>query len=190
MTKSKTPRSYKDVIKHFNESSEDVQWYFQDLENLVAEYAWQVSIGYVFSQIERAKRMTLYCGIVKLHRCDASLTQTLIDREHLSRTRFIDLFGTVFGEPIPMDLIGRLKEAETIRDRAAHGSKDWREADARQCLVDAIGFAEGFNKFVYEQAGFRPFGKLQGFKGRRVALPKATTNWILKGMGIGSKTNR
>lgn len=185
MTNSNAPGSYRGVINHFNASPDDVKWYFDCFESLVADYPWQVSIAYVFSQVERAKRMTLYCAILKLHWCEASLTRTLIDREHLSRARFIELFETIFGSPIPKSLTKQLREAEAIRDRASHGSSDWTEADARQCLTDVIDFAVGFNEFVEEQAGFRPFGKLQGFRGRGTALPKATTRWVLKGMGIG-----
>jgi len=178
------------VINHFNESSEDVQWYFEGFEDLVTHYSWQVSIGYVFSQIERAKRRTLYCGFVKLHSCESTVTWNLVNREYLSRDKFIELFKTVFDKSIPEDLIEQLKKAETIRDRAAHGLDNWVEADARQCLVDAIDFAEEFNEFVDQQAGFRPFGNLQGFKGRGVPLPKETTRWVLKGMGVGSKTHK
>ena len=185
MTNSNAPGSYRGVINHFNASPDEVKWFFSSFCSLVADYEWGVSISYVFSQIERAKRMTLYCGIVKLHWCEASLTRSLVDREHLSRARFIELFETIFGNPTPKILVMQLREAETIRDRATHGSSNWTEADARQCLIDVIDFAVGFNEFVEQQAGFRPFGKLQGFRGRGTALPEATTRWVLKGMGIG-----
>ena len=173
------------MIRHYDDAPEDVKWYFRNFSELVEYYEWDVPISYVFSQVEKAKRMTLYCGIVKLHWCEASLTRRLIDREHLSRSRFIELFKVVFGKEIPGPLIKKLKNAEAVRDRAAHGSSDWTQADARKCLTDIVDFAAGFNQFVDNEAGFRPFGKLQGFKGRRTALPKATTRWVLMGMGVG-----
>ena len=146
-----------------------------------------LSISYVFTRVERAKRRTLYCGIAKLHWCEASVTNALVDREHLTRSRFIELFKTIFARPIPVDLVKKLKDAEAVRDRAAHGSRDWTEAQARKCLIDVIDFAVGFNEFVKEEAGFRPFGDLRGFKGRASPLPKATTMWVLKGMGVGGR---
>jgi len=40
------------------------------------------------------------------------------------------------------------------------------------------------NEFVFQIAGFKPFGSLKGFKGRAEPLDKATTKWLLKGMKI------
>ena len=185
MTNANTPKNYKGVIEHFDTSPDEVKWYFGDFRSLVTDYRWEASISAVFPRVERAKRMTLYCGIVKLHWCEASVTRALVDREHLSRSRFIELFATIFGKPIPKRLVKQLGEAEAIRDRVVHGSRNWTEADARRCLTDVIDFAVGFNDFVDKQAGFRPFGPLRGFKGRRTPLPKTTTNWVLKGMGFG-----
>lgn len=155
-------------------------------EELVEGYPWDVSVSYVFSRVEGAKHSTIYCGIVKIHWTESTMTRDMIDKDHMSRGRFRDLFKTVFGKPIPNDLLKKLSEAEDIRDKIAHGKK-WSDAQARKALKDIFDFATDFNTFVQEAAGFKPFGSLKGFKGRKESLPKETTHWVLRGMGIPAK---
>lgn len=104
----------------------------------------------------------------------------------MSRGRFRDLFQVVFGKPLDKSLADKLYNAEKIRDKVLHG-KDWTDAQAREALVNMFDFAENFNDFVYDLAGFKPFSDLRGFKGRKQSLPKPTTRWVLRGMGIGIK---
>lgn len=165
-----------------------IQEYFPDFIELVEKYPWEVSVSYVFSRIELAKHMTIYCGIVKLHWCEAQLTRKAIDEEHMSRGRFKELFHTVFGERIPHDLLMKLEGGEKIRDKIAHG-KNWEAKDVRESLVNVLTFAADFNEFVYKHGAFRPFGNLKGFKGRAESIHKSTTSWVLRGMGIPRKNN-
>jgi hypothetical protein len=180
------PANYKQVMAHFNAKSDGVRGYFPAFPNLVGEYTWDVPVAYVFSRIEAAKHATIYCGIVKLHWTDSELTRELVDKDHMSRGRFRDLFRVVFGQPIDGKLLATLHEAEAIRDRIAHGKK-WTDDQARHALRDAFDFAETFNAFTEHVGGFRPFGDLRGFKGRRECLPQDTTRWVLRGMGIPKK---
>jgi len=140
----------------------------------------------MFSRIEQAKHMTIYCGIVKKHWCEIGLTRRAVNEEHMSRGRFKELFKTVFSEKIPDTLISKLEKGEKARDKIAHG-KNWTQKEVREGLTAAIDFSVEFNDFVDKKAGFRPFGSLKGFKGRAESLSKATTNWVLKGMGIPNK---
>ena len=179
-------RNYIQVINHYDKAPERVRNYFPRLIELVENYEWEISISYAHSRLERAKRMTIYCGIVKLHWCEATLTRKLINEDHMSRGRFRKLFEVVFGKRIPSRLIEKLEKAELIRDKISHGIT-WKEAEARKGLVDLIDFATEFNDFVDDQAGFRPFGNLKGFKGRKEPLTKQSTRWILRGMGIPGK---
>jgi len=176
-------KSYKQVIKHFQESSDEIQEYFPDFETLVKEYGWEIPVSYVFSRIERAKRMTIYCGITKLHWAESSLTRKLIHEDQMSRGRFYELFKIVFGKEIPDDIREKLEAAESVRDKIAHGMS-WAPADARLAMTQVIDYAEAFNEFVNDIAGFQPFSNLRGFKGRGEPLTKDTTKWILRGMGI------
>lgn len=179
-------KSYKGVIRKYKEAPQPIQEYFPEFVELVECYNWKISISYVFSGVETAKRDTIYCGIVKLHWCDAELTRKLLNEDHMSRGRFLELFNVVFGCRIPKEIVAKLESGEQVRDKVAHGMK-WNQAEARQGLVSVIDFATDFNEFVHSKAEFRPFGDLRGFKGRKQSLTKATTRWVLKGMGIPKK---
>jgi hypothetical protein len=181
------PANYKQVLAFFEARPKDIQVYFESFPSLVLDYEWDVSISYVFSRIETAKHTTLYCGLVKRHWTDAKLTRELLDRDHMSRGRFRELFKVVFDQPLPDAVQSKLTAAEKIRDKVAHG-KVLSAPDARQCLADAFTFAESFSDFVQGVAGFRPFGQLKGFKGRAESLSKETTRWVLRGMGIPAKS--
>lgn len=180
------PANYLQVLNHFNQLPNEVKNYFPSFQNLVEGYPWDVSVSYVFSRIEAVKHSTIYCGIVKIHWTDSTLTRELIDKDHMSRGRFRDLFKIVFGKQIKKELLQKLSEAEGIRDKIAHG-KQWTDAQARKSLIDIFEFAVGFNEFVQASAGFKPFSDLRGFKGRKQPLPKETTRWVLLGMGIPAK---
>lgn len=183
------PATYKGVLERFAALPQPIREYFWSVEDLVRAYPWEISIAHVFSQIERAKHMTIYCGIVKLHSTDAELTWRLVEADHMSRGRFRELFEVAFGRPIPDALAAKLSAAEKVRDKIIHG-KDWNDAQAREALCDAFEFAEGFDVFLREAGGFSPFGDLRGFKGRGEALSKETSHWVLRGMGLGVKSDR
>ena len=178
--------TYIGVIKHFEDAPERIQSYFPDFVDLVKGYDWEVAVSYVFSRIEIAKRMTIYCGITKLHWAESSLTWKLVSEDHLSRLRFYELFKDVFGKKIPDPIRDKLETAEKLRDKIAHGMS-WTQAEARTAMIKIIEFATEFNAFVHSEAGFQPFGDLRGYKGRKEPLTKATTRWILRGMGIPKK---
>ena len=183
MTSSK---NYKQVLAHFNGKSQDIIRYFPEFKKLVVGYSWDVSVSYVFSRIETAKHMAIYCGIVKLHWADSALTKGLVDKDHMSRSRFRELFKTVYGNSMDAVLLDKLSSAEAIRDKVVHG-KIWADKQARSALIDILDFAEGLNELTYKIAGFNILGDLRGFKGRKESLSRDTTRWVLRGMGIPAK---
>lgn len=179
-------KSYIGVIRCFDDAPDNVKAYFPDFVKLVEKYEWGVPVSYLFTRVEQAKRMAIYCGIVKLHECESALTRKLVSEDHMARGRFKSLFHTVYGRKIPDELIAKLEKGEKIRDKIAHGM-DWTAKEAREGLCSTIEFAGEFNTFVNKHAGFEPFGSLQGFKGRAQPLSTATTHWVLRGMGIPQK---
>lgn len=181
-----TPTNYKQVLVHFEKKAAVIQRYFPAFPDLVASFSWDVSVTYVFSRLEAAKHAIIYCGIVKLHWTDSKLTRELVDKDHMSRGRFKELFKIVYGKPIEERLLAKLAEAEKVRDRISHG-KQWSAAEARKALIEAFDFAEELDDFVFNNGGFRPFGDLRGFKGAKAPLPRETTRWVLKGMGVPNK---
>lgn len=180
------PANYKQLIALYDQKPKAIRTYFEDFPSLVEDYNWRVVVAYVFSRIEAVKHTTLYCGIVKLHHTDAALTWDMLNKDHMSRGRFKELFSIVFGKAIDKQILDQLASAERIRDRAVHG-KQLSSADARVGIRDALNFCEAFNDFVSDLAGFRPFCDLRGFSGRREKLSKDTTRWVLRGMGIPAK---
>lgn len=93
------------------------------------------------------------------------------------------MFKHVFGKPIEGSVRGSLKEAEKVRDKVMHGKRPL-DINIRMAIVQVLEFAQSYNKFVNDIAGFKPFGDLRGIKGRAAALDKSTTRWVLKGMGF------
>jgi len=175
--------SYKAVLKHYASVPADVQKYFEHLPSLITNYDWDVCIAYQFICVETAQNRTLYGGVVKLHRAEASIAESMLYSLHITRASFLTLVETIFGAPIPPAVANKLKVAEGVRDKTVHG-KGISEADARQALVDVLDYATELNKFVETKAGFRPFGDMRGFKGAAQPLEKSTTRWLLKGLGL------
>ena len=183
---TETPKTWRGVLKRFNETPKDIQEYFKYLPRLIEAFPWEISLVYTFHRVELAHNMTIYCGTVKLHRCESDLTWKALQNCHMTRQKFKDLFGNVYGKPISATLYSNLEIAEKVRDRVVHGKAASPE-QMRKAIVNILTFAREFNEFVYNLAGFRPYGKLQGYKGRTVLLDKSTSRWILKGMGFPIK---
>ena len=187
----KMPINYKSVINHFSDASEHVQAFFPDFVELVKFTAdktksnWQVPVSYVYSRLEVAKRNTICLGLVKLHWCDHILTQSIVDKDHFERERFLELFETVYGKPIREGLLRQLQKGEKARDKYAHGTT-CKQSEAYAALNSMVDFATGFDEFVKKvtKSKFGAFGTLQGFTGKKEHLSKDTTRWVLKGVGF------
>jgi hypothetical protein len=177
------PKTYKEVIARFKQAPDEIQKYFTPSVELIERYPWEVTLAYMFSRIELAHNMTLYCGVVKLHRAHSEVAWSAIDSLHITRNNFRELFETVFGKPLKSKIIKKISEAEAIRDKIMHG-KDVPNANLRKAIFRLIKYTELFNDFVFQAAGFKPFGSLRGFKGRAEPLDKSTTMWLLKGIKI------
>jgi len=175
--------SYKAVIKRYSSAPSEVRDYFTYLPALVQDYPYDVCLAYMFIRVERAQNMALYCGVVKLHAADATVASSVIERQHITRDSFLDLFENVFGQPLDPAVAKHLKFAEKVRDRTVHG-KSVTDANFRKALVEILDYADSFNAAVSKRAGFKPFGDLRGFKGRATSLGKGTTRWLLKGLGF------
>jgi hypothetical protein len=137
----------------------------------------------MFSCLEIAHNMALYCGVVKLHRAQSEVAWTAINSLHITRQGYRDLYKTVFGKPLKNEIIRKITEAEKIRDNVMHG-KDVTQAEMRTAVLRLIEYSEQFNEFTFQIASFKPLGRLKGFKGRAEPLNKSTTRWLLKGMKI------
>lgn len=186
MTKGITidvPRSWRGVRKRLSEAPNEVQWYFEPVAELIEHYPWEVSLSYLFARVERAHLMAIYCGVVKLHKADATLASKAVDLFHNTREEFQAKFENVFGRKIPKPLQETLEQAQTVRDRVLHG-KTVSESEYRMAITTIVHYATEFNGVCYETGGFRPFGDLRGYKGAASSLDTSTSRWLLRGIGL------
>lgn len=178
------PASYIGVQKRFASCSAAVQGFFSEFAALLDQgFSYHVIIAYVYLCTEQAHNRALYAAVVKLHQADASMAASILNRQHLTRDGFTELYARVFGCELPQDTQGLLAKADEIRDRIMHG-KPVTDAEVRAAICDILDYANAFNAHVKEVAKFEPFGDLRGFKGRGQAHNKATTRWLLKGLGF------
>ena len=177
--------SYKAVLKHYNSSSANIKWYFDQLPSLINHnYPYEVSLAYLFLRTEKAQNRALYCGVVKLHKANSQIAENAVNAQHLTRDGFLELYKNVYGQVLPDAVKSKIKIAEKIRDSVIHG-KSVTDSKMREALCDVVDYAAALNKEVQSIAGFEPFGNLKGFKGAGQSLDTKTTRWLLKGMGFG-----
>lgn len=179
------PGSKKGMIKTYNALPDEVRLYFTHFPALAENYPWDVAIAYMYSKVEQAQNQTIYCGVVKCHRVNAELARKAIDTQHMTRKGFQELCKATFKKEFSAQVAAQLDHADKTRDLILHG-KTVPEADKRRAVYDILNYADKFNNEVHTAAGFKPFGSLQGFKGRAQALDKATSRWVLKGMGFSA----
>ena len=173
----------KGILNQYDRLPDEIKKYFGHFPKLAEEFPWDVSISYLFSLVELAHNMTIYCGVVKLHRVDSALARTAVDNFHMTRSGFKDLYETILGRPLKKSIADKIAESEEVRDRILHG-KSVSQENKRKAVSGVLKYAEEFNAEMYNIAGFKPFGSLQGFKGRAKPLDKSTSRWILKGIGL------
>ncbi len=181
------PKTKKGLLAFYNSMPREVQAFFADVPHLVSGgFSLDVSLAYIFFRLEKGQRLALFCGARKLHKTESSLTWKAIDSHELTRNGFRELFRTIFGYDLSEQASGDIKRAEAIRDDLMHG-RDVSEAKKREAIALALDYARAMNNLVAntKKSGFKPYSSdLRGFVGRLASLDKATTRWILKGMGF------
>jgi hypothetical protein len=173
------------VKDHYDARPKAVQEYFEHIPGLLASFPLNICIAYSFSQVELAHNMTLYCGVMKKHKAERTIARAVIDAHHMTRAEFQERFEVVFSAPLTNAVLDPLIAAEDVRDKIMHG-KRILEREKREALYNVLTYAELFNDELQAVAGFRPFGNLKGFKGWGKSLDRATTRWVLKGMGFNA----
>jgi len=181
---NKTIKTWKGLVKEYKRCSEDVQQYFPHLSALLAEFPLDVCLSYVFARMELGQNMALYCGLRKIHKAESGLAHKAIDAFHITREGFREKFKIVFGVYPAKGAQADLDTASEVRDAVMHG-KGATKAQMRNAIAAVLWYAEEMNEQVRKKAGFMPYCQdLRGFTGRGEALDKATTRWMLKGMGF------
>ena len=173
------------LLNFFQGCPDAVRWYFTHLPRLVEDFPLDVALAYVFTQVEAAQNMALYCGVTKLHGADKDLARRAITAHHLTRGEFRSKFQVIYDKPIPDVTLRLAIVAEAVRDLVMHG-KDASDDDKRNAIAHALEYAKELNDLCAALGGPRPFGNLRGFKGAGKPLDKSTSRWVLKGRGFAT----
>lgn len=182
---SEVPATWRGVRNHFdNGISEEVRSYFEPTVELIENYDWEVSLAFMFTRVEKAMNMMLYCGARKIHKAHSGTAYAFVDKHHMTRKDFKRLFKNVFGSDIPAATNELLAEAEKVRNKIIHG-KSASPADQRKAIIRLLDYAEAMNVLVHDKARFRPFTPtLRGFTGQTQSLDQSTTSWLMRGLGF------
>ena len=172
------------ILLLYNALPDPLKAYFTHFPKLLDDFPPDVALSYLFAQVELAHNMSIYCGVVKKHGVDSELAKNAVNSHHMTRTRFRVLYGVVMSNNgVDTEALTKAKFAESVRDKILHG-KQVKDEDKRAALVSTLEYSNLLNEQAFADAQFRPFGKLQGFKGAKAALDKSTSRWVLMGMGI------
>ena len=171
------------VLKKLRDHDDDVLSYFEPSFKLLSDnYHYKVVISYLFVRLENAHRETLYYGTLK-HGVDKDLASGAIDRIDLTRNGFRELFQTIYGYKISSALIDKIKRAEKTRDDILHGRNVINERFP-EAVLDVFEYFSGLNDLTYDKSQIWIAGDKRGMLGARGVHSKATSRWILKGMGL------
>ena len=169
--------------KAYEKCPQEVRDYFEHVPKLLDEFPMDVCLAYVFSRLELGQNMALYCGAVKIYKVNSELARNAIERQHISRKKFVELYKTIFALDLP-DIVRKDSERmEKTRDKIMHG-KYANDDEIRNAIACVLNYAEEVNKQLNEKCQLKPFGKLKGFAGRSGKLNKSTSRFVLLGMGL------
>ena len=169
--------------KAYERCPQEVRDYFEHVPKLLDEFPMDVCLAYVFSCLELGQNMTLYCGVVKIYKVNSELARNAVERQHMSRKKFIELYKTIFGLDLPDIARKNSEEMEKTRDKIMHG-KTVSDDQIRNAIACVLNYAEEVNNQLHENYQLKPFGELRGFAGRSEKLDKSTSRFVLLGMGF------
>ncbi len=174
------------VPKKYADLPESVQDYFGGFRSIILideKYAWDILVGYLFMQVERAQYSIVYCAMVKKQGTNKDVTRGLLSLFRIKRKEFPILYKILGGTEISEETIRLAKNAEKIRDKIIHGNdKQVSKKMKKDAIVSILEYSDLLNEHSYADFGFRPFGDLTGFNGRRKTLGKKPSRWIIKGI--------
>jgi len=178
-------KSKKGLLNLYNKCSAEVKKHFEHLPQLVEDYPMEVAIGYVFHRLELGQCMSLYCGVINIHRADPTLASNTVRVQHMTRDGFVKLYKVVFDMPLPSNALADLKNAEKTRDTIIHG-RTTSDDKLRNSIGCVLEYAESVNAQLDAKWKMKPFrGDWRGFSWRKQKLDPRTTRYMLKGMGFG-----
>jgi len=161
------------IENQFEDLPVEIQKYFEFVPELIKmrrnsrkKRSWDPLIAYLFSRVERAHVMSLYCGVIKLHGVNPQLAEERIRNQYFFRKKFPKLYESVFEIALGDELRESIDYAYGIRDEIIHGREDNLTERKKGKAVESIfEYSKSFNCAIYNLKGarFKPFGDLTGF---------------------------
>jgi hypothetical protein len=179
------PSNKQRVINCFDSQDEGIRYFFDQLPDIINHvYSPEPALAYCFQRMESGQRVALYVLLMRKFRTDATVAWAVVDGMDITRKSFPEHYETLAGTAIGGGVTGLLTEAVKVRDRITHG-KQAQTSDVLGAVIACLGYAAALNKQVRSDAGFAPFGRLQGVtSSRRPQLDKDISRLVIKGLGL------
>ena len=148
---------------------------------------YELALAYCFMKLEEGHHRALKCGLVRSHDCNSAKVDSELEKQHFTSDKYSAVFKNVFAATIPVSAKHHLTEAQQIRNSLIHG-KATTDPKRRDAIYHALQYMSELGEFVKDKTGKNPYGDLRGLAGKKKLLPAKSTIWMLKGFGLGDKT--
>jgi len=184
------PKSYKGLKQIFDGLDNDVRINLAKLEPLLSDgNNYEIALAYCFMKLEEGHHRALKCGLVRIHDCDSSKVDSELEKQHFTADKFESVFRNVFSSQIPANARNNLSNAQSIRNKLIHG-KSTTNPKRREAIFYALQYMSELGQFVKAKTGKNPYGDMRGLAGKKKRLPPKSTIWMLKGFGLGDKSEQ
>ncbi|KEO53492.1 hypothetical protein [Thioclava pacifica] len=182
------PKSYKGLKAIYDGLDGDVKNYLGKLEPLLADGKnYEIALAYCFMKLEEGHHRALKCGLIRIHDCASEKVDSELQKQHFTAEKYAAVFKNIFSKGIPADAKSNLTKAQDIRNKLIHGKKT-TDPTRREAIYYALQYMSDLGEFVKQETGKNPYGDLRGLAGKKKLLPAKSTIWMLKGFGLGEKS--
>lgn len=188
MRSNELPKSYKGLKSVYDGLDQDVKNFLSKLGPMLNDGKnYEIALAYCFMKLEEGHHRALKCGLVRIHECDSGKVDSELEKQHFTNEKYSNVFRNVFSVNIPDDIRKKLSMAQDIRNKLIHG-KSTTDPKRRDAIYYAILYMNGLGQFVKGKTEKNPYGDLRGLAGKKKMLPAKSTIWMLKGFGLGEKS--
>lgn len=184
------PKSYRGLKAVYDGLDLDVKNYLSKLEPFLDDGKnYEIALAYCFMKLEEGHHRALKCGLVRIYDCASAKVDTELEKQHFTVETYASVFKNVFAKSIPDTAKENLSKAQEIRNKLIHG-KTTTDPKRREAIYYALEYMSELGEFVKSQTGKNPYGDLRGLAGKKKLLSDKSTIWMLKGFGLGGKSER
>ncbi len=182
------PKSYRGLKSVYFRLDNDVKSYLSKLEPLLSDGKnYEMALAYCFLKLEEGHHRALKCGLVRIHKCASSKVDSELEKQHFTADKYSIVFRNVFSEDVPLQIRECLSTVQGIRNKLIHG-KTTTNTKRREAIYYALQYMNQLGGFVRDKTQKNPYGDLRGLPGRQELLSPSSTIWMMKGFGLGDKS--